>query len=82
MPPIKRILRERAQMFGSLRLSSAWGMAYKSLAAAAVVLLLGAVCQRAGPDVRGALLLFKLGLAAQAGAMTCFFIAAYRSRRD
>jgi hypothetical protein len=69
-------------MFDSLRLSSAWGTAYKSLAVAALVLLLGALCQRTGPDGRGALLLFRLGLAAQAGAMTCFFIAAYRSRRN
>jgi hypothetical protein len=57
-------------------------MAYHAAAAATLVLLLGAVCEKAVGDSAGAPLLFKLGLGAQAVALTCFAIAALGSRRD
>ncbi len=81
MPPIRKILRERLHLSSSLPLSRRWGMAYKALAAATVVLLLGAVCQQVGHGGAGAQLLFKLGLGAQVAAMTCFVLASYITRR-
>jgi hypothetical protein len=80
MPPIRKILRERLHLSSSLPLSRRWGMAYKALAAATVVLLFGAVFQEVGHDGAGAQLLFKLGLGAQVAAMTCFVLASYITR--
>jgi hypothetical protein len=80
MPPIRKILRERFQLISSPPLSPGWGIAYKALAAATIVLLLGAVCQEFVQDGVGAQLLFKLGLGAQVAATACFLFASYITR--
>ena len=81
MPPIREILRASARLPSSRTLSPGWGSAYKALAAAAVVLLFGAVCQRLGHDDKGALTLFVLGLSTQIGATICFFVALRACRK-
>ena len=81
MPPTRKNARGPAGWSNSLPLSSSWGMAYKALAAAALVLLVGAVCQGSLGDSAGASLLFELGLATQITAAICFVVAATAARK-
>ena len=70
------------RLFAALAQSRGWTMAYHAVAAATLVLLIGAVCEKAVQDSAGAQVLFKLGLGAQAVALICFFVASGGSRRD
>jgi hypothetical protein len=81
-PARQKTVKPRVRLFAVLAQSRGWAMAYHAAAAATLVLLLGAVCEKAIGDSAGAPLLFKLGLGAQAVALTCFAIAALGSRLD
>ena len=60
--------------------SESWVVWSNALAAGAVVLLVGAVCQRLSYDSAGALLLFKLGAAMEVGMVVCFVVAVLQGR--
>jgi hypothetical protein len=52
--------KTRMRLFGALAQSRGWEMAYRAVAAATLIFLLGAVSEKAVQDSAGAQLLFKL----------------------